>query len=229
MASCEAVKAENLSTMIMGFAHFGQRKQAGWAGEPEHIQLLRVTLSVMSIFTKPLSQLGTADLQELLNDGAVENARLEFKLQVPNKEDTLKKLSSFPNTFGGFMVIGAKADSTDGRIQDLSGVDVVAGYKQKVVQWCLDSASPPLVVEVSDPIPAPSDNSKFCYVAYTAESDVAPHFLNGRKGIWVRTDEFSARFEAHLATENELRHLFDRRKSGFGSLLLKCGLIQRVN
>ncbi len=166
----------------------------------------------MSIFTKPLSQLGTADLHELLQDRAVENARLEFKLQVPDKDETLKKLSSFANTFGGFMVIGAKAKSADGRIEDLPGVDVQDGYKQKVVQWCFDGASPPLTVEVSDPIPAPAGNGKVCYVVYTAESDVAPHFLNGRKGVWVRTDEFSNRFEAGMANENELRQLFDRRK-----------------
>ena len=45
--------------------------------------------------------MATADLQELLIDSAVENARLEFKLQVPTKDETLKKLSSFANTFGG--------------------------------------------------------------------------------------------------------------------------------
>lgn len=166
----------------------------------------------MSIFTTPLSQLRTADVQQLLSDGAVENARLEFKLEVPNKDETLKKLSSFANTFGGFMVVGAKANSADGRIEDLPGVDVQAGYKQKVVQWCFDGASPPLTVEVSDPIPTPAANGKVCYVVYTAESDVAPHFLNGRKGVWVRTDEFSSRFEARLADERELRHLLDRRK-----------------
>ena len=166
----------------------------------------------MSIYTTPLSQLGTADLQELLNDGAVENARLEFKLQVPNKDETLKKLSSFANTFGGFMVIGARASSADGRIEALPGVDPVAGYKQRVVQWSFDGASPPLTVEVSDAIPVPAGGGKVCYVVYTPESDVAPHFLNGRKGVWVRTDEFSARFEAALANDSELRQLFDRRK-----------------
>jgi hypothetical protein len=166
----------------------------------------------MSIFTKPLSQLGTTDVEELMKDGAVENARLEFKLEVPSKDETLKKLSSFANTFGGFMVIGARASSTDARIEDLPGVDVQSGFKQKVVQWCFDAASPPLTVEVSDPIPVPAANGKVCYVVYTAESDVAPHFLNGRKGVYVRIDEFSGRFEARLATENELRHLFDRRK-----------------
>jgi hypothetical protein len=166
----------------------------------------------MSIFTKPLSQVATADLQELLQEKAVENTRLEFKLQVPNKDDTLKKLSSFANTFGGYMVVGARASSADGRIEDLPGVDEVSGYKQKVVDWCFEGASPPLIVEVSDPIPTPAAARKVCYVVHAAESDVAPHFLNGRKGIWVRTDEFSAHFEAELANENELRHLIERRK-----------------
>ena len=168
-------------------------------------------ISTMSIFTKPLSELRSADLQELISDGAVENIRLEFKSEVPNKDETLKKLSSFANTFGGFMVVGAKANSADGRIQDLNGVDEEPGYKQKLVQWSFEAVVPPLSIEVSDPIPAPSGNGRVCYVVYTPESDTAPHFLNGRKGIWVRTDEFSARFEARLADERELQQLLDRR------------------
>jgi len=168
-------------------------------------------IGTMSIFTKPLSELRSTDLQELIDDGAVENIRLEFKSEVPNKDETLKKLSSFANTFGGFMVVGAKANSADGRIQDLTGVDEQPGYKQKLVQWSFEAASPPLFLEVSDPVPVPSGNGKVCYVACTPESESAPHFLNGRKGVWVRTDEFSARFEARLADEGELRHLLDRR------------------
>lgn len=80
------------------------------------------------------------------------------------------------------------------------------------MDWCFNGASPPLTVEVSDPIPAPAVDGKVCYVIYVPESDVAPHFLNGRKGVWIRSDEFSARFEAQLADDNELRHLLDRRK-----------------
>jgi hypothetical protein len=166
----------------------------------------------MSFFTTPLSQLGTAHLQELLAIPAVENVRLEFKREVPDKDEMLKKLSSFANTFGGYVVIGATANSADGRIQDLPGVDPQSGYKQKIVQWSFDAASPPLTVEVSDPISIPANNGKVCYVVYVAESDLAPHFLNGRKGVWIRTDEFSQRFEARLADESELRHLFDRRR-----------------
>ena len=166
----------------------------------------------MSIFMRPVSQLTPEDLEELVAELAVENVRLEFKREVPTKDETLKKLSSFANTFGGFVVIGAEANSTDGRIVGLPGVDVQPGYKQTVAQWCFGGVSPPLAAEVSDPIPTPARNGKVCYVLYISESELAPHFLNGRKGVYVRTDEFSSRFEAQLARENELRHLLDRRK-----------------
>ncbi len=166
----------------------------------------------MSIFSKPVSQIQHGDLQELVQENAIENLRLEFKSDIPNKDETLKKLSSFANTLGGYLVIGAKADSTDGRIQGLLGANPESGYKQKVIQWCFDAVSPPVTVEVSDPIPSPTDGGKVCYVISVPESDTAPHFLNGRKGVWVRIDEFSGRFEARLANETELRHLFDRRK-----------------
>jgi hypothetical protein len=169
-------------------------------------------VQAVSIFTKRVSQIGSQDLQELLTEQAVENIRLEFKREVPEKDEILKKLSAFANSYGGYIVIGVEAPSTDGRIAGLPGVDPRRGYKQTLVQWCFGGVAPPLEVEVSDPIPTPSGNGKVCYVLYTPESDHAPHFLNGRKGIYVRTDEFSARFEARLATENELRHLLDRRK-----------------
>jgi hypothetical protein len=166
----------------------------------------------MSIYTKPISQLIAADLEELLQANAVENIRLEFKLTVPAKDETLKKLSSFANTFGGLMVIGAQANSTDGRIQALPGVDPENGYKQRIMQWSFDAVTPPLIVEVSDPIPAPGSSTKVCYVISIAESDAVPHFLNDRKGVWIRTDEFSAYLDAKLANESEIRHLLDRRR-----------------
>src|SRR5450755_2335997 len=92
--------------------------------------------ATVSIYDKPLSELRTTDLEQLLAEGAIENIRLEFKSEAPNKDETLKKLSSFANTFGGFMVVGAKARSSDGRIEDLPGVNEESGYKQKVVDWC---------------------------------------------------------------------------------------------
>jgi predicted HTH transcriptional regulator len=68
----------------------------------------------MSIFTKPLSQVGAVDLQELLQEQAIENLRLEFKSEIPDKDEMLKKLSAFANTFGGLMVVGASASCFHG-------------------------------------------------------------------------------------------------------------------
>src|ERR1035438_2226270 len=118
--------------------------------------------SQLSIYSTPISSFTTADVQELLDDQAVENARLEFKREVPGKDETLKKLSSFANTFGGVLVIGAEAGS-DGRIVGLPGVAPKPGYKQTVIQWCTTGSSPPLTVEVSDPIPASTGNQDVCY------------------------------------------------------------------
>jgi len=166
----------------------------------------------MSIYSTPISQLKTSDLAELLQEQAVENIRLEFKREVPDKDETLKKLSSFANTFGGLVIVGASAQSKDGRIEDLPGVDEVPGYKQKIVDWCFQGCSPPITVDVSGPIPTPNGNTKVCYVISVEESEVAPHFLNGRNGVWIRTNEFSGRFHAALVNESELEQLLHRRE-----------------
>ena len=166
----------------------------------------------MSIYGKPLTHIALLDLQELLDAEAVENVRLEFKREPPKKGEMLKKLSSFANTFGGFLVVGAEADSKDGRIKGLPGVVIQPSYKQTIIQWCFEGVSPPLNAEVSEPIALSGTAGSVCYVIFVGESDLAPHFLNSRKGVYVRTDEFSAQFEPQLANENELRHLLNRRE-----------------
>lgn len=166
----------------------------------------------MSIFAKPIAKITTDDVQELLTERAVENIRLEFKRETPGKEEMLKKISSFANTYGGYLVVGAVADSKDGRLTDLPGVDLQSGLKQTIMQWCFARTSPPVTVEVTDPIPMAHDDGKVSYVIAIPQSDLGPHFINGRKGVYVRTDEYSSRFEPQLATEHELRHLFDRRR-----------------
>jgi hypothetical protein len=163
----------------------------------------------MPFYTTPIGKLTEADLLELVTSNAVENLRLEFKSEVPKEEQTLKKLSSFANTYGGFMLVGA--EEKDGKITNLCGVDEESGYKQRIANWCFIKFSPPLTAEVSEPIKLA--NKKVCYVISVSESDEAPHFINGRKGVWIRTDEFTNRARAELANENELRALFDRRRA----------------
>ncbi len=88
----------------------------------------------MSIFDKTVDDLETSDVEQLLADSAVENVRLEFKREIPSKNEALKKLSSFANTYGGYLVIGAKADSSDGRLVALPGVEPGSNLKQQLVQ-----------------------------------------------------------------------------------------------
>lgn len=166
----------------------------------------------MSIFDTPISALTQSDLNELLAERAVENVRLEFKKLAPERDECLKKLSSFANTFGGYLVVGAEADSKDSRLKALPGVPPIPNYKATINQWAFAGVSPPFYhLEVSDAIPVGIED-RVCYVIFVRESDLAPHFLNGRLGLYVRTDEISSRFEARLANESELRALLNRRE-----------------
>lgn len=158
-----------------------------------------------------MSEVNYEDLAELLEQRAVENVRLEFKREAPKKDTMLKVLSAFANTFGGYLVVGATAASDDGRLTELNGIEPQRNYKQTIVQWCTEGVYPPLTVEVSDAIQVSASEDRFAYVIQVQESDVAPHFLNGRKGVWVRTDEFRHDW-SQLAGERDLRYLFDRRK-----------------
>ncbi len=81
----------------------------------------------MSIYDKSTDQVSTADLEELLADSAVENLRLEFKSQDANKDEALKRITSFANTFGGHMPIGAEQDK-NGRLVAIPGVDRINRY-----------------------------------------------------------------------------------------------------
>lgn len=163
------------------------------------------------MFSKVVSSITTEDLQKLLDEGAVENVRLEFKQESPSKNEVLKKLTSFANTFGGYLVIGVE-EGGNGAISSIPGVDIENSFKQKIISWCFQGISVPLNVEVSEAITSPQNNDKVCYVIYVAQSDLAPHFINGRRGCYIRTDEHSQHFEAKLATQDELLAMLERRK-----------------
>jgi predicted HTH transcriptional regulator len=85
----------------------------------------------MSLYTKSVNQLTTADLQSLLSESAVENVLLEFKSQDVLKDEALKKLSSFANTYGGHLIIGALGDA-NGKLLSFPGVKPISNLKQRI-------------------------------------------------------------------------------------------------
>lgn len=98
----------------------------------------------MPFFSKDITDLTTDDLAELLTDNVVENVRLEFKSQPPGPDDTLKKLSGFANTFGGYLIVGASASSDDGRLRAYPGVNPQSNYRQTITQRCYEGVWPPI-------------------------------------------------------------------------------------
>jgi len=164
----------------------------------------------MPFFGKSLTDLRWEDLQELLQEGAEETVRLEFKEQVPDRDEAVKKISGLANTFGGYMIVGAR--EKDGKLVELPGVPEVPRFDQTLVQWCFEQLYPPLTPLVSHPIPVDGAKDRFIFVVFVELSLEAPHFLTKRQGCYIRTDEYSQRFKPQLATLAELRYLLDRRE-----------------
>src|SRR3989442_12052903 len=96
----------------------------------------------MSIFAKSISTLSTADLQELLTEQAVENIRLEFKTVPSSKDEMLKKLSSFANTYGGDVILGATEGGAGG-VQSQPRLGVVNRVQAQILQVGYDGGWPP--------------------------------------------------------------------------------------
>jgi hypothetical protein len=161
----------------------------------------------MPLFGKPLKAVTLDDLTELVGN-AYENVRLEFKSNPVKRDDYLKKLSSFANTSGGYLILGM-VEGDNNIAKEICGVPKQPSFEAQVTSWCAQGLYPPVVPHVSNPIQLNGD--KFCYVIYVEESDLAPHFIEGRQGCYVRTNETSHKFEAQLATQTEIQALLNRR------------------
>jgi len=170
-------------------------------------------------FGKLLSDIAFSDIEQLQKNDVRESVVLEYKSQFKSgdagRDDVLKEISAFANTFGGYLIFGIedKGGQERGQIKSIPGVDPVPNLKQTLVQWAVEWVYPPLVdIEVSDPTPVGKQN-KVCYVVHVPASMSAPHFVLEREGCYVRVGEHSMTFEPKLATLDEVLRLTDRRKA----------------
>lgn len=172
----------------------------------------------MSVLGKPVTSLTADDLRSFKLEGPTEGVRLEFKREALTREKLLKEVSAFANTFGGDVIIGA-SESGDGKLDEIPGCALPSGYRQTVIQWCQTGLHPPMTPMLSDELSAPDAPELRCLVIRVPESTGAPHFIHGRKGCYVRTDEHSKFFQPDLATSPEIAHLMDRRARARGKVV----------
>lgn len=165
----------------------------------------------MGIFGKPIKDITLADLQELVDEKAQENIRLEFKEQAVSRDDFLKKISGFGNTNGGYLIIGM-AEGKNHTAREVVGVPQQPSIEAQVTAWCTQHLYPPLLPGVSKEI-AVTGKGTYAYVIQVEESELAPHFIEGRQGCYIRTNEGSHKFDAKLATQPEILALLNRREA----------------
>lgn len=164
----------------------------------------------MPFYSKAISDLEWSDVLELKKERAQETVRLEFKSEIPSNNEFLKKICSFANTFGGYIIIGVTEENS--YLSGLPGVDTQPNLAQRLAQICFEQIYPPITPHLSQPLEVPESPGHSVYVVFVEESDKAPHFVNDRRGCFVRANESSLRFKPKLATLPELEHLLERRR-----------------
>lgn len=66
-----------------------------------------------SPFTKPIAQLDESDIQKLVADSVREGFFVEFKETPPDKAKIAHGIAALANTYGGWFILGVKADRTN--------------------------------------------------------------------------------------------------------------------
>lgn len=171
-----------------------------------------------SLFTTPIEQITTADVNEFLQDEREEGPRLDYKVADRKKiipEDMIEVVCAFANTYGGLLILGvADDDVTKCPILPAEGVPFGKGLdlEERITSRCFDAIVPPLAPEVrvcsfkSDPA-LPEDDKAFIVVR-VQPSPAAPHAITRRDNrVYVRVGS-----ECRNADLMTLRFLFERQQ-----------------
>jgi ATP-dependent DNA helicase RecG len=154
------------------------------------------------------------DLEALLRR---EDASVEWKRNVADIEDVVRTLSAFANNFtglseGGWVVCGVEEERDEhGFVRPRTrGLDAsrFQEIKGKVLSWCRERVSPPLVPTVEEVI-LPDEPSRRILVFFVAASPYLHHFRSrdGASTCWTRFDSETVEARGEL-----LRQLRQRKQ-----------------
>lgn len=167
----------------------------------------------MAIDRPDFDGLNEADLQSLVEAGAAEGHRLEYKREPYGagddaKREFLKDLSSFANSFGGHLIIGI--EEKDGSAAELVGFAAadLDEIKQRLESLARDAIEPRIVgIRIKG---VPLSGGGAALVLRVPQSWNPAHRVNlkGLNKYFVRNSS-----GAHEASVEELRNLFTKAAS----------------
>lgn len=176
----------------------------------------------MSLWTKPLSEVGFPDVEAFCAAKIPEDTRIDYKADWPSKLS--KQIAAFANTYGGLLLIGVEEDPDSRTPKRICGVQSSDSASERVVQAGL-RLSPPVLAETTGPIALPSAPARSVYVIRVLQSRYAPHVDASADRVYVRSTDVSQ----SIATANiqrieqmiRLRDKWDETREGLLAVALE--------
>lgn len=198
---------------------------------------------MFSLFTKPLNQLAWADVEELVQAGAMESQEIEFKgdLQVEDgskhpwhsgarkidayaRDDLLKEIVAFANADGGNLVLGmAESKDHEKRATKPRPLPRCRELADRLRQLSESWIEPVLPVIEWRGIPESEDRNDGVVIARVPGSRSAPHRLRGTGEFYIRRGENSVPMTIRDIHDGVLRSnsMFDQIERRFETRLLE--------
>jgi hypothetical protein len=133
------------------------------------------------MFNKRVDLLTFDDVVAFLTQGRREDVHLDYKREMTSGSKIAKLAGAFANTYGGFIVFGAK-ESDRAPVPPYEGAALGRDPVQAVQSACRQYLTPPVDPQFSAVLRNPSDASKAFLVVAIPQSGIAPHVFRESKG-----------------------------------------------
>jgi len=172
------------------------------------------------IFKKFIDNLDESDIDVLISMGIEEDIHLDYKLELPakqndkGKKELAKDVSAFANSDGGYIIYGV--EEKDHKPVNKVGIDSI-GTKEKIENICLHYVQPHADLRIKPVDLQGTDDQLF--VVWIPKSSIAPHMTDFRfykrqnfssvpmeeyevKELYRRNFEYKSQIELYLLKKN---------------------------
>ena len=159
------------------------------------------------MFTKLAEEVEFSDIETFCQEWP-EGVRVEYKQKFT---DSLPKIiSSFANTLGGIFIIGVKTENN--RVTfPIQGIANESGIEERITQSVLDGIYPAVMPDiiVCNVKNDGQETDNVVVVVRVDESQQAPHAIQNRTRVYIRTESITPPYE--LAEIDRIEYLMKRR------------------